>query len=195
MVTMITKNVEILNSLRGQLLVAMPHIDDARFKRSVILLCQHDNEAAMGLVLNKVIPNLDLNALRSKLKLKRAFFDGEMPIFDGGPVETGRGFVLHSNDQMIPDSLPVGDDMAMSIHVSMINEIASGTGPASHRIMLGYAGWDKGQLEDEMREGLWFHMSATNEFIFKTDASLLWEKCFATAGFDAARLSPQSGSA
>ena len=71
---MITKNVEILNSLRGQLLVAMPHIDDARFKRSVILLCQHDNEAAMGLVLNKVIPNLDLNALRSKLKLKRAFF-------------------------------------------------------------------------------------------------------------------------
>ena len=118
-----------------------------------------------------------------------------MPIFDGGPVETGRGFVLHSNDQMLPDSLPIGDDMAMSIHVSMINEIASGTGPSSHRIMLGYAGWDKGQLEQEMRAGLWFNISASQEFIFQTDPSHLWEKCFAMGGFDAARLSPQSGSA
>ena len=104
---MIPKNVEILNSLRGQLLVAMPHCDDARFKRTVIFMCQHDNEAAMGLVINKTIPNLDLNQLRSQLKLNRAFFDGETPIFAGGPMENARGFVLHSSDQMFPDSLPV----------------------------------------------------------------------------------------
>lgn len=192
---MITKNVEILNSIRGQLLVAMPHIDDDRFKQSVILMCQHDNEAAMGLVINKVLPHLDLNALRSKLKLKQAFFDGDLPIYAGGPVESGRGFVLHSADQMLPDSLPLGDDMGMSVQVSMINEIAAGTGPCHHRIMLGYAGWDKGQLEAELREGLWFHMSATQEFIFTTPAESLWERCFVQSGFNAATLSPYPGSA
>ena len=192
---MITKNVEILHSLRGQLLVAMPHIDDDRFKRTVILMCQHDNEAAMGLTINKIIPKLDLNALRSKLKLKRAFFDGDMPIFQGGPVENGRGFVLHSSDQMLPDSLPIGDDLAMSVQVSMINEIAAGTGPHNHRIMLGYAGWEPGQLEGEMREGMWFNISSSLDVIFTTPAEQLWDKCFALAGYNAASLSPHSGSA
>jgi putative transcriptional regulator len=192
---MITKNVEILHSLRGQLLVAMPHIDDERFKRAVIVMCQHDNEAAMGLTINKIIPKLDLNALRSKLKLKRAFFDGDMPIFQGGPVENGRGFVLHSSDQMLPDSLPIGDDLAMSVQVSMINEIAAGTGPNHHRIMLGYAGWEPGQLEGEMREGMWFNMSANLDVIFSTPADKLWDKCFALAGYNAASLSPHSGTA
>ena len=192
---MITKNVEILHSLRGQLLVAMPHIDDDRFKRAVILMCQHDNEAAMGLTINKIIPNLDLNALRSKLKLKRAFFDGDMPIFQGGPVENGRGFVLHSSDQMLPDSLPIGDDLAMSVQVSMINEIAAGTGPHHHRIMLGYACWEPGQLEGEMRESMWFNISASLDVIFTTPAEQLWDKCFALAGYNAASLSPHSGSA
>ena len=192
---MITKNVEILHSLRGQLLVAMPHIDDDRFKRAVILMCQHDNEAAKGLTINKIIPNLDLNALRSKLKLKRAFFDGDMPIFQGGPVENGRGFVLHSSDQMLPDSLPIGDDLAMSVQVSMINEIAAGTGPHHHRIMLGYACWEPGQLEGEMRESMWFNISASLDVIFTTPAEQLWDKCFALAGYNAASLSPHSGSA
>lgn len=195
MVTMITKNVEILHSLRGQLLVAMPQIDDNRFRRSVIMMCQHDSEAAMGLVINKINPDLDFDKLRSKLKLKRAFFDGETPIFDGGPVESGRGFVLHSSDQMLPDSLPIGADMAMSVHISMINEIAQGTGPHFHRVMLGYAGWDKGQLEDELRQGLWFNLTASQEFIFTNPVETLWERCFALGGFDAANLSPHSGSA
>ena len=192
---MISKNVEILNSMRGQLLVAMPHIDDERFKQSVILICQHDNEAAMGLVINQVMPHLDLDSLRSQLQLERAFFDGDMPIFAGGPVEAGRGFVLHSADQMLPDSLPIGDDMAMSIHLSMINEIAKGTGPNNHRILLGYAGWDKGQLEKELRAGLWFHLSAPQDFIFSTPVEELWQSCFAISGVNAATLSPQAGSA
>ena len=192
---MITKNVEILNSIRGQMLVAMPHMDDERFKQSVILMCQHDNEAAIGLVINKVMPHLDLNSLRKKLQLKRAFFDGDVPIYAGGPVESGRGFVVHSSDQMLPDSLPVGSDMGMSTQLSMINEIAAGTGPSHHRIMLGYAGWDKGQLESELREGLWFHTTASLEFIFHTPPEALWDKCFALAGFNAATLSPQSGTA
>ena len=171
---MLPKNVEILNSIRGQLLVAMPQSEDDGFKKAVILMCQHDNEAAMGLVVNKILPHLDLNSLRSKLQLDPAFFDGDLPIFAGGPVESGRGFVLHSADQMLPDSLPLGDDMAMSSNLSMINEIAAGTGPCHHRIMLGYAGWDKGQLEAELREGLWFHVSASQDFIFTTPPEHLW---------------------
>ena len=192
---MIPKNVEILNSIRGQLLVAMPHIDDRRFKHAVIMMCQHDNEAAMGLVLNKPKPDLDLNELRNKLKLEEAFFDGDEPIYDGGPVENGRGFVLHTSDQMLPDSLPVGDDMAMSIHLSIINEISAGTGPQRHRIMLGYAGWDKNQLEQELRSGLWFHMAASPSLIFDTPADHLWERCFAASGYNMASMSPDAGSA
>ena len=195
MVAMIPKNVEILNSIRGQLLVAMPHMDDPRFKQAVIVMCQHDNEAAMGLVINKALPDLDLNGLRATLKRDDAFFHGDMPIFSGGPVESGRGFVLHSADQMLPDSLPVGEDMAMSVHMSMMDEIAAGTGPHHHRIMLGYAGWDKGQLEAEFREGLWFHVSASQEVIFETEQDKLWQTCFGLAGFNAATYSSSAGSA
>ncbi|MGC6516669.1 MAG: YqgE/AlgH family protein [Candidatus Puniceispirillaceae bacterium] len=192
---MIPKSVEILNSLRGQLLVAMPHMDDPRFKQAVIMMCQSDKETAMGLMLNKIVPDMDLNKLRSKLKLKRAFFDGEEPVYQGGPVESGRGFVLHSSDQMLPDSLPIGEELAMSVQISMINEIAAGTGPKYHRIMLGYAGWDKGQIEKELRDGMWFHISATSHLIFETPVEDLWKRCYHEAGFDAARLSPQAGSA
>ncbi len=192
---MIAKNVEILNSLKGQLLVAMPQIEDPRFKRSVIMMCQFDGETAMGLVINKVSADMDLDKLRQKLELKKAFFDGDMPIYQGGPVEAGRGFVLHSSDQMLPESLPVGDDMALSTQISMINEIAAGTGPKYHRIMLGYAGWDKGQLEQEMREGSWFHMTANLSFIFETPVEELWQACFSASGFDAAAMSPHSGRA
>lgn len=192
---MIAKNVEILNSICGQLLVAMPHMEDRRFRQSVILMCQFDSETAMGLVINKVLPDMDLNKLRSKLRLKRAFFDGDVPVYHGGPVETGRGFVLHSSDQMLPDSLPIGQDIAMSTQISMMNEIASGTGPRLHRIMLGYAGWDKGQLERELKDGTWFHMTADPEFIFGTAPDELWAKCYQASGFNAASLSPHAGSA
>ena len=192
---MIPKNPEVLNSIRGQLLVAMPQIEDKRFRKSVILMCQFDSETAMGLIINKPQPKLDLDGLCKKLKLSPAFFHGDMPIYDGGPVENTRGFVIHSQDQMLPDSLPIGDGIAMSTQLSMIKEIAAGTGPKCHQIMLGYAGWDKGQLESEMKEGSWFHLSVSADFIFNTPFEKMWHKCFEISGFDAASLSPNAGSA
>ena len=192
---MITKNVEILNSIRGQLLVAMPHMDDERFKQSVILMCQHDNEAAMGLVINKVMPHLDLNSLRKKLPAKRAFLTGMCRFMLVGLLKVGVALLCILLIRCFQIPLPVGSDMGMSTQLSMINEIAAGTGPSHHRIMLGYAGWDKGQLESELREGLWFHTTASLEFIFHTPPEALWDKCFALAGFNAATLSPKSGSA
>ena len=192
---MIPKNPEVLNSIRGQLLVAMPQIEDKRFRQSVILMCQFDSETAMGLIINKPQPKLDLDGLCKKLKLPPAFFHGDMPIYDGGPVENTRGFVIHSQDQMLPDSLPIGDGIAMSTQLSMIKEIAAGTGPKCHQIMLGYAGWDKGQLESEMKEGSWFHLSVSADFIFNTPFEKMWPKCFEISGFDAASLSPNAGSA
>ena len=173
----------------------MPQIEDGRFKQAVILMCQHDDQAAMGVVINKPHQKLDLNGLREKLSLSQAQFDGDMPIYAGGPVEAGRGFVVHSVDQMLPDSLPVGRDLALSFQVSIIDEIASGTGPMQHRIMLGYAGWDEGQLEEELKDGVWFHLEASPELIFDTPPELLWQSCFAAKGFNAASLSPEAGSA
>ena len=189
------KDVEILNSVSGQLLVAMPHIGDERFQQTVILMCQHDDQAAMGFVLNKPNVKMDLNGLRKKLSMGPAQFHGDMPIYKGGPVEKGRGFVVHSSDQMLPDSLPIGDELAVSFQTSVINEIACGTGPLRHRIMLGYAGWEAGQLEDELREGVWFHIPATSDIIFDTKIDHLWQRCFTQSGFDAANISPISGTA
>ena len=189
------KSIEILNSVSGQLLVAMPHIGDNRFFHSVILMCQHDGEAAMGLVLNQPISNLSLDDLTEQLERPVARFDGEAPIFHGGPVEGGRGFVVHSTDHMLKDSLPIGDDLAMSFQLSIIDDIAAGTGPRKHRIMLGYAGWEAGQLEAELREGVWFHLPATKALVFDTQPEELWTRCFHESGIDAAFLSPQAGSA
>ena len=188
-------NVEILNTMRGQLLVAMPHIGDDRFQQTVILMCQHDDQAAMGFVLNKPHRKMDLNGLRKKLSMGPAQFQGDMPIYAGGPVEKGRGFVVHSSDQMLPDSLAIGEELAVSFQTSVINEIACGTGPMRHRIMLGYAGWEAGQLEDELREGVWFHIPADPEIIFDTKIEHLWQRCFTQIGFDAASISPIAGTA
>ena len=103
-----------------------------------------------------------------------AQFQGDIPIYVGGPVEKGRGFVVHSSDQMLPDSL-IGDDLAVSFQTSVINEIACGTGPLRHRIMLGYAGWEAGQLEDELREGVWFHIPQILR-LFSTQKSNIFGK-------------------
>ena len=182
-------------SLAGHLLVATPQMTDPRFRRAVIFICQHDTEAAMGLVINQPNTDLSFKKLVEHLNLNQACLATEDPIYKGGPVEPQRGYILHSDDQMLPETIPIANGICLSLHVDMISEITRGLGPTFARVMLGYAGWSAGQLEDEMRENMWVHLPATTDILFKTDTDDLWDKSFARIGLNPAKLSSTSGTA
>ena len=182
-------------SLAGHLLVATPQMTDPRFRRAVIFMCQHDTEAAMGLVVNQPNTDLSLQKLTEHLNLNQPSLDTTEPVYTGGPVEPQRGYILHTDDQMLPETIPIANGICLSLHVDMIAEITRGFGPAFAKVMLGYAGWSAGQLEDEMRENMWVHLPATTDILFRTDTDFLWEKSFARIGLNPATLSSTSGTA
>ena len=183
------------DSLAGHLLVATPQMTDPRFRRAVIFICQHDIEAAMGLVVNQPNSDLSFQKLAGHLNLNQPFLDTEDPVYTGGPVEPQRGYILHTDDQMLPETIPIANGICLSLHVDMISEITRGLGPSFAKVMLGYAGWSAGQLENEMRENMWVHLPATTDILFKTDTDNLWDKSFARIGVNPATLSSTSGTA
>ena len=121
---------------------------DPRFRRAVIFICQHDTEAAMGLVINQPNTDLSFKKLVEHLNLNQSCLDTEGPVYTG-PVEPQRGYILHTDDQMLAETIPIANGICLSLHVDMISEITRGLGPSFVRVMLGYAGWSAGQLEDE----------------------------------------------
>ncbi|MDC0563309.1 YqgE/AlgH family protein [Alphaproteobacteria bacterium] len=183
------------SNLAGQLLVATPQMTDPRFKHKAIFMCQHDDKAAMGLVINNPSSDITLSQLNEKLGIEMPHFDGDDPVYIGGPVEPQRGYILHSNDHMMPDTIPVTKDICLSIHVDMIKEISRGFGPVMTKVMLGYAGWSSGQLEEEMRQNMWFHLAADPDMLFTTDSNIIWDRSFALLGITAGSLSSTSGTA
>ena len=133
------------DSLAGHLLVATPQMTDPRFKRAVIFICQHDTKAAMGLVINKPNTDLSFKKLAEHLNLDKSCLDSEEPVYTGGPVEPQRGYILHTDDQMLPETIPIANGICLSLHVDMVSEISRGLGPSFAKVMLGYAGWSAGQ--------------------------------------------------
>lgn len=182
-------------SLAGHLLVATPQMTDPRFRRAVIFMCQHDTEAAMGLIINQPNTDLSFQKLTEHLNLEQPCLDTDEPVFTGGPVEPQRGYILHTDDQMLPETIPIANGICLSLHVDMIAEITRGLGPSFSKVMLGYAGWSAGQLEDEMRENMWVHLPASTDILFRTDTESLWNKSFARIGLNPATLSSTSGTA
>ena len=155
--------------LEGQLLMAMPHMSDERFAQSVVYLCVHNADGAMGLVLNKALDGIDFAKL-----LDQVGFEGEpadnFPIQFGGPVEPGRGFVLHTADVVREETMMVGDGIALTATVDILRAIAEGEGPAHAIVALGYAGWAPGQLDGEIQANGWLHGPADLDIIFGTTA-------------------------
>ena len=182
-------------NLAGQLLVATPQMTDSRFRRKAIFMCQHDRQAAMGLVINNPSPDITLGRLNEKLSIETPRFDADEPVYIGGPVEPQRGYILHTPDHRMPDTIPVTDDICLSVHVDMVKEISRGFGPLLTKVLLGYAGWSAGQLEDEMRQNMWFHLAVDQEMIFATESTLIWDRSFALLGMTAGSLSSTSGTA
>lgn len=190
-------------SLEGQLLVAMPLMTDRRFARSVIYLCAHSDEGAMGLIINQPARHISAPDLLEKLGISTRSADNEisnevmsLPIHVGGPVETGRGFVLHSADYFAEDStLTIEQDVCLTATLDILKAIADGRGPNRALLALGYAGWSPGQLENEMKANGWLNCPADSDLIFDDDLDSKYSRAMAKIGIDLSHLVSDAGHA
>ena len=189
--------------LDGQLLIAMPVMDDERFSRSVIYLCAHSSEGAMGIVVNRSAGSIDFPGLLVQLNIIDKDHQITLPgsaeslkVLKGGPVETGRGFVLHSRDFFIKDAtLPIDDGICLTATLDILKAIASGTGPKHAILALGYAGWAPGQLENEIQHNGWLHCAADPDLIFGRNVEEKYRLALDKIGIDIAMLSSEAGHA
>lgn len=179
----------------GQMLIAMPQMRDARFARSVVYLCAHTKEGAMGLVINRLFNSLSFPELLEQLTIESTPLCDRVRIHFGGPVEAGRGFVLHSNDYMQETTLMVDDDVGLTATIDVLKAIAEGRGPARYLLALGYAGWSAGQLDTEIRENAWLSVQSDENLLFGTEIDGKWERAIAKIGVDFNKLSASSGHA
>jgi putative transcriptional regulator len=182
--------------LEGKLLIAMPGMPDPRFERSVIFMCAHSAEGAMGLIINKPIDGLSFGELVDKLGIGMKVAHSDAPILFGGPVQMGRGFVLHSADYTSEDStLALTPEISLTATVDILRAIAEGRGPEKAVLALGYAGWDEGQIEAEILSNGWIHCDAAAGLVFDTDYESRWQKAIASLGADISGLSAEAGRA
>jgi putative transcriptional regulator len=185
-----------VNSLTGTLLVAMPHMLDPRFARSVVYLCAHSQDGgAMGLVINKVLGSLTMRELFAQLDIAPSGRLESRPVHFGGPVETGRGFVLHTADYRDKGTLVVADDLAVTATLDILRAIGKGSGPQKSLLALGYAGWGPGQLDAEIQANGWLSVAADAEFVFDTDCEGKWGRALDRLGIDLSMLSGDAGHA
>jgi putative transcriptional regulator len=184
------------DGLSGKLLIAMPRMGDPRFERTVIYLCAHSEEGALGIVINRRADTVDPEDLFSQLDITLEPNVLHRAIHYGGPVETGRGFVLHSSDYRTDDAtLEVDDDVSMTASVEILRAIAKGDGPRCAMIALGYAGWGEGQLEGELQQNGWLTCDADQDLIFNRDNDSKWAAALAKLGINPMLLSAEGGSA
>lgn len=189
--------------LDGQMLVAMPAMPDERFNRSVIYICAHSDEGAMGIVVNRrarqiafpdLLVQLDVIPEEQAIRLPRRA--SRVSVLAGGPVETTRGFVLHSTDYMIEDSsLPVAANIGLTITIDILRAIARGEGPENAVLALGYASWSAGQLERELRSNSWLHGPLNRDLLFSDEHDQKYEKALRGFGIEPAFLSMEAGHA
>ena len=182
--------------LSGKLLLAMPGMGDPRFEKSVIYMCAHSAEGSMGLIVNKPAPGLKMDDLLVQLKIPRGDGSRDMRVHFGGPVEHGRGFVLHSADYGTADNtLKVDDRFGMTATLDILQAMAQGDGPEARILALGYSGWGPGQLEAEIHRNGWLTCDASPEIVFDTDNDGKWVAALGSMGIDPLMLSAEAGRA
>jgi putative transcriptional regulator len=189
--------------LDGQLLIAMPSMADQRFARSVIYVCAHSADGAMGIVINKLAGDVTFRDLLVQLDIVQADNGSKLPggvdrvrVHRGGPVETGRGFVLHSADFFLDNAtLPIAEGVCLTATLEILRAIAGGRGPGRALLALGYAGWAPGQLEFEIQANGWLHSQADRDILFDDDIDAKYDRAFAKIGIQPAMLSSDAGHA
>lgn len=183
-------------TLDGKLLIAMPGMGDPRFERSVVFMCAHSDDGALGLIINKPAPELRFTDLLSQLDISASPSKRDIRVHFGGPVEHGRGFVLHSGDyRSNASTLKVDDNFGMTATLDVLEEIAKGDGPATALLALGYSGWGPGQLDDEILQNGWLTCDASPELVFDVDDEDKWAAALKTLGVDPLMLSGTAGRA
>ncbi len=181
--------------LTGQLLIAMPNMRDPRFARSVIYVCAHNADGAMGLVVNRLIGSVTFPDLLEQLGIEGGTACEEIRVHFGGPVESGRGFVLHSGDYRHDSTLQVDEEMALTATVDILTDIAQGRGPRCSLLALGYAGWGPGQLDSEIQANGWLNVAADETLVFDDELESKWERAIGKLGIDVSLLSGEAGHA
>ncbi|MCH8038183.1 MAG: YqgE/AlgH family protein [Proteobacteria bacterium] len=181
--------------LTGQLLIAMPNMRDPRFARSVIYVCAHNADGAMGLVVNRLVGSVTFPDLLEQLSIEPGTTCEEIRVHFGGPVESGRGFVLHSGDYSHDSTLQVDEKMALTATVDILSDIAHGRGPRRSLLALGYAGWGPGQLDSEFQANGWLSVDADETLVFDDELDSKWERAIGKLGIDVSSLSGEAGHA
>jgi len=181
--------------LTGQLLIAMPAMEDPRFAQSVIYLCAHTSEGAMGLVINRPLVRPSFEELLRQLEIAPVPPARHIRLWAGGPVDNGRGFVLHTADWTGDGSLRVNERLALTASLDVLKAIAEGGGPREGLLALGYAGWGPGQLESEMQQNAWLNVAAEEALVFDSSHDTKWRRALATLRIDPLLLSAVAGHA
>lgn len=186
-------------NLTNHFLVAMPTMQDSNFKQSVIYVCEHNDEGAMGIIINQPI-DISIADMLEQISVERTLpithpISLEYPVLNGGPVAEDRGFVLHSIKQDYHSSMAINEQLAVTTSLDILSQLGTTQEPTQFIVALGYAGWDVGQLEQELAENNWLTIEADNDIIFSTPIDERWQKAIAKLGIDPAHLSLDIGHA
>jgi putative transcriptional regulator len=174
--------------LASQLLIAMPTMQDPRFARTIVYMCAHTSDGAMGLVINRLLNKLTFNELLEQVGIPLTGAAQSVRVHFGGPVESGRGFVLHSAEFRTEGTLAVDDAVALTASVDILKAIAEGRGPRQSLLALGYAGWGAGQLEEEIHNNGWLHVQADEALVFDADLDTKWERAMSKLGVNSSSM-------
>lgn len=182
--------------LKGQLLVSTPALQDSCFTKSVILLCDHSKTGGMGLIINKHLRNIDQDDLYTRLGLEKPVdTENHIEVYFGGPVETTRGFVVHSDEYKTTNTVLMGNGIAVTSEHQILRDYLAGSGPQKLMLVMGYSGWTSGQLEKEIEENSWLALPADSELVFNTHDDSKWQTVGTKFGIDINQINPIIGNA
>jgi putative transcriptional regulator len=189
--------------LVGRFLVAAPSMPDERFQKSVVFICKHDDEGALGIIVNNKVDDLPLGKVYEQLGIDVPTVAAEKPVLFGGPVETSRGLVLHSADYTRDETLLIEGGLALTPSLEILKDMAGGSGPKQAWLALGHSGWSPGQLDREMQDNAWLVVDADSALVFDPDFDAKWQRALDRLGgkgspgghFDLASYSHQTGRA
>ncbi len=183
------------HSLAGQLLVAMPSMMDPNFQQTVTYICEHSTSGALGIIINRPL-NMDISEVLEHLSLHPTQDNHlKQPVMQGGPVQSERGFVLHESPHNWDSTTEIGHSICVTTSQDILSDVAAGNGPDRILMALGYAGWQAGQLEYEIRQNAWLTVPASTNLVFDTPFKDRWKAAAESIGIDPANLSPYSGNA
>ena len=182
-------------NLTGQIIVSMPSLQDERFYKTVIYICAHSSEGSMGIIINKKIDYVLFPNLLEQLGIDKPINNKKLFLRYGGPVETGRGFVLHSDDIVREETLNIHKGVALTSTPKFFEDLVKGKGPKNSILALGYAGWQSGQLENEIMQNIWMSLPVETKFLFDDALSKKWDEAYKLLGINPINLSSDFGRA